>query len=94
MAISKTRLKMMKVFALCGFVVASLLLGSSVARVDLGLLPLMLCPPIILALGLDKASLVVGTVGWLVIALCNSGIYAAAGFALSFLQHSTPDCER
>ena len=46
---------------------------------------LTLCPPSIIALGLDNASELVGLLGWLVIGLMNAISYAIPGFLIGVL---------
>jgi hypothetical protein len=77
-------------FAACGFLVCGILLGYSVYAHTHHQIPnsrifLTLCPPSIIALGLDNASALVGILGWLIIGLLNAISYAVAGFLIGVL---------
>jgi hypothetical protein len=77
-------LKIVGAFATTGFALPwLLLLCYSVAR-NMGRHPsttplLYLCPPSVVSLGLDNASLIVGLIGWLFISLENAVLYAILG---------------
>lgn len=43
---------------------------------------LILCPPSIMAIGLDNAGVFGGIIGWLIIAIGNAVLYAAIGIVL------------
>ena len=47
---------------------------------------LVLCPPSVVAMGVEKAGLVGGRVWWLLIALMNAGLYAVAGWLIGWLS--------
>jgi hypothetical protein len=77
-------------FAACGFFVCGILLGYSVYAHTHHQIPntkifLTLCPPSIIALGLDNASVLVGLLGWLIIGLMNAISYAIPGFPIRVL---------
>jgi hypothetical protein len=46
---------------------------------------LTLCPASVLSLALDNASVFIGLLGWLLIALINAFLYAVPGVAIGFL---------
>jgi hypothetical protein len=46
---------------------------------------LFLCPFSIVAMGLDRASWIVGLIAWLVISAMNAALYAVPGFVISRL---------
>jgi len=76
------------VFAAIGFAISWLLLLYYAVAHRLGGHPdtnliLYLCPPSIVALGLDYASLLVGLLGWLFISLGNAVLYSIAGAIVS-----------
>jgi hypothetical protein len=77
-------------FATCGFLICWILLAYSVYAHTHNRIPnekiiLRLCPFSIITLGLDNASLLVGLLGWLLIALMNAVSYAIPGFVLGVL---------
>ena len=77
-------------FAACGFLICGILLGYSVYAHTHHQIPntkifLTLCPPSIIALGLDNASALVGLLGWLLIGLMNAISYAIPGFLIGVL---------
>jgi hypothetical protein len=81
-------LKIVSWFALSGFCTAWLLLGYSAYCFWRGThvwqpVFLVLCPSSIVAIGLDGASPLGALIGWLFIAVANTAMYAAIGFALS-----------
>jgi hypothetical protein len=74
-------------FALIGFCVGIALCGyafylTSHQRIGNEFFFLILCPPSILALGLDNAGVLGGLVGWLFISFINAGVYAFVGALL------------
>jgi len=77
-------------FATCGFFVCWILLAYSAYahthhQIPNGKIFLTLCPPSIVALGFDRASVLVGLLGWLLIALMNAVRYAIPGFLIGVL---------
>jgi hypothetical protein len=44
-----------------------------------------LCPPSIIAMGLDNAGVVGGVIWWFWIALMNAGLYAAVGWSIGLV---------
>lgn len=80
----RTGLKIVAGFAAAGFFMAWLLLAFCAWARELGwhlsTTPLLyLCPSSIMSLGLDNASLLVGLLGWVLIAFSNAVLYAAVG---------------
>jgi hypothetical protein len=73
------------VFAACGFLICWILLGYSAYAYARHQMPntrvlLALCPPSIVSLGLDSASLPVAVLGWLIIGFFNAITYSVPGF--------------
>ncbi len=71
-------------FSIVGFLMAWVLVAVYAVASHLHLNPsttplLVLCPPSIMSLGLDNASLLVGLFGWLVISVSNAALYALLG---------------
>jgi hypothetical protein len=80
-------------FAAVGFVLPWLLLAFYAIAHRMGGHPstgllLLLCPFSIAAMALDKASLIVGLVGWVFISGMNAALYAVPGFLISRLWKS------
>ena len=74
-------------FALFGFMIAIALWAYAFYLTAHNLsgneaLFLILCPPSILAIGLDNAGVLGGIIGWLIIAIGNALLYAAIGIVL------------
>ena len=77
-------------FATGGFVVCWILLAYSFYAHAHHQIPntkifLTLCPPSIIALGLDNSPTLVGLFGWLIIGLMNAISYAIPGFLIGAL---------
>jgi hypothetical protein len=77
-------------FATCGFLICWILLAYGVYAHSHNQIPnerliLRLCPFSIITLGLDNASLGVGLLGWLLIALMNAVTYAIPGCVIGVL---------
>jgi hypothetical protein len=80
-------LKVVGIFATVGFLVPWMLVVFYALAHKMGRNPsttplLYLCPSSIMALGLDKASLIVGLFGWLLISISNAFVYAIPGIAV------------
>ena len=75
-------------FAGVGFSIGGILLAS---RANEGLF-LLLCPPSIMAMALEKASVSEALIGWLIISLANALLYTLVGllFAPMFAPSSRP----
>jgi hypothetical protein len=83
-------LRIVRAFALVGFVVPWLLLAFYAGLGRMGEHPsttplLYACPTSIAALGLDNASLFVGLLGWLLISASNAALYAALGAVVALI---------
>jgi hypothetical protein len=75
-------------FALAGFIVPWCLLVFYGIANHMGIHPtttplILLCPTSIAALGLDDASLLIGILGWVAIAISNALLYAVIGTVLA-----------
>jgi hypothetical protein len=88
----RKRVRVIAAFAGVGFSVAWIivLFGATVNRLGgdsarFSILYILLCPSSIAALGLDRASLLEGLLGWLLISLTNAILYSVAGAAVSVL---------
>jgi hypothetical protein len=82
------RLRIVGSFAAVGFVIPWLLLGFHAIAYRMGIHPsatlfLYLCPPSIITIALDHASLILGLIAWLIVSAVNAVLYAIPGAVVS-----------
>lgn len=79
-------------FGIVGFTVGPILLSLWLlaGRSDVFQLAfLILCPPSIIAIGLDNAGKIGGVLGWLLICYFNAVLYGALGYVVAWTREPT-----